>query len=256
MNFYPKNDKSSVIITGACGGIGRQLVDQFTMDGYRVIAIDKSEKVFDLENCEKIQFDLFDFAKDELIRKRESGRIFDAIYPGKLKAIINNAAEQVVKPIEEVTFEDWHRTLTVNVIAPFMLIQNFLHLLESSKGTVVNISSIHARLTKPNFAVYATSKSALSGLTRLLSVELGSRIRVNAIEPGAISTQMLESGFAGEKSERMLLDQFHPTQRIGKPYEITSLASYLVSSDASFINGSIISIDGGISNALLDPSNT
>lgn len=248
------NNQRHIIITGACGGIGRQLVQQFLSEGFIVHAIDKSSELDDSPQVVHHCFDLYDFVKDSKLRVEETNRIIKSISVGSLCAVINNAAEQIVKPIEAISYEDWDRTLAVNVVAPFMLTQIFLPFLEISHGAVVNISSIHSNLTKSNFAVYATSKSALSGLTRLMSVELGSRIRVNAIEPGAISTQMLESGFSNNPERRLLLDKFHPTSRIGEPSEVASLASFLVSSQANFINGSIITIDGGISNVLHDPS--
>ena len=129
----------------------------------------------------------------------------------------------------------------------------FLEELSDNHGSVLNISSIHASQTKKGFTVYATSKAALSALTKLLAIELGSRVRVNAIEPGAISTKMLEAGFLLEPEKRIALDNLQPMGRIGEPSEVAKLASFLTSDSARFINGSAIAIDGGIRNQLHDP---
>jgi NAD(P)-dependent dehydrogenase (short-subunit alcohol dehydrogenase family) len=136
-----------------------------------------------------------------------------------------------------VTYDDWNSVLSVNLLAPFFWTQYFLDLLEESSGSVLNISSIHARQTKKDFSVYATSKAALSGLTRLMSIELGARIRVNALEPAAISTQMLESN------------------RIGTTEEIANVALFVTSEKCGFLNGASIAVDGGIGNLLHDPAN-
>ena len=171
----------------------------------------------------------------------------------RIKALINNAAIQRVKLFEEVTINDWQETLDVNLLAPFFFTQLFLEDLTKSNGSVLNISSIHASQTKRELSVYATSKAALSSLTKLLAIELGSRVRVNAIEPGAISTQMLESGFQSEPEKRKLLDKLQPMERIGEPSEVAKLALFLTSYSARFVNGAAVAIDGGIRNQLHDP---
>src|SRR3546814_5507046 len=105
---------------------------------------------------------------------------------------------------------------------------------------VLNIRSIHARLTKPGFAAYATSKAALSGLTRAMAVELGSRVRVNAIEPAAIATPMLRAGFADNENGYRQLNDLHPSGNIGSPDELAQLARLLIASDNNFLNGAEI----------------
>jgi NAD(P)-dependent dehydrogenase (short-subunit alcohol dehydrogenase family) len=118
----------------------------------------------------------------------------------------------------------------------------------------VNISSIHARLTKPDFVAYATSKAALSGLTRAMAVDLGDRIRVNAIEPAAISTPMLKAGFESHPEQYAALARCHPQGRMGTPTEVAALALSLVSGELRFMHGACVGLDGGISARLHDPS--
>lgn len=241
------------IITGACGGIGQELVKSYCNAGYKVIAIDiKSVSSFS-RDVTFLSYDLSNVLHDEDSKSAIKREILEIIAEGKLKVLVNNAAVQIVKPIELITIQDWEQTLSVNLLSPFFWTQMFLNELESASGSVLNISSIHARQTKQNFSVYATSKAGLSSLTKLMAIELGQRIRVNAIEPGAISTQMLEDGFKSSPSKRAELDRIQPMNRIGEPAEVAELAVFLTSDKAMFINGSVVTIDGGISNQLHDP---
>ena len=242
-----------VIITGACGGIGRELTQAFYEENFRVIAIDKIESVTFPTSIDFIQFDVSSVVENLDSRSRIKSVVSEIILDGQLVALINNAAVQIVKEIEKITYSDWKQTLDVNLLAPFFWSQMFLDKLEASRGSILNISSIHARQTKKNFGVYATSKAGLSSLTKLMAIELGDRVRVNAIEPGAISTQMLEDGFKDNPQNRTRLNFVQPMGRIGRPSEVAQLALFLTSEKARFINGSAISIDGGIGSQLHDP---
>jgi NAD(P)-dependent dehydrogenase (short-subunit alcohol dehydrogenase family) len=242
-----------VIITGACGGIGSELVRAYRTEGYRVIAVDLKEVSIFPQDVEYLSLDISRIVEDLQARTDLKSAITKQIGDDRLCGLINNAAVQIVKRVEDIQTEDWSLTLNTNLLAPFFISQMFLDNLESGGGSIVNISSVHARQTKKNFTVYATSKAGLSSLTRLMAIELGDRIRVNAIEPGAISTQMLEDGFRTQPEKRILLDELHPMGRIGEPSEVAQLALFLTSSKAEFINGATIAIDGGIRNQLHDP---
>lgn len=126
--------------------------------------------------------------------------------------------------------------------------------LEQARGSVINISSIHARLTKAHFVAYATSKAALSGMTRAMAVDLGGRVRVNAIEPAAIATDMLKAGFAGQPEQFALLEACHPQGRIGTPAEVAALALAIADGELRFLHGACVAMDGGISGRLHDPA--
>jgi NAD(P)-dependent dehydrogenase (short-subunit alcohol dehydrogenase family) len=200
-----------------------------------------------------VEVDLDSFCRDAGYREA-SHRNLEAATAGRpVGVLINNAALQIVKPAEQLTPEDWTRTLNVNTVAPFLLTQTLLPQLETAHGAVVNISSIHATLTKPEFVAYATSKAALSGMTRSLAVDLGRRVRVNAICPAAIATPMLTAGFAGREAELARLGEMHPIGRIGEPAEVAALALFLVSEAAGFITGAEFALDGGIKGRLHDP---
>lgn len=242
------------LVTGAAGCIGRALVRRFAAQGYRVLALDCSDKPEDLGCWQYRQVDLEQLVVDAAYTAKCLSNIGQLIGNDGLAVLVNNAAVQVLGGMSSLTVGDWHKTLDVNLLAPFVLTQALLTHLEAADGCVINISSIHARLTKPNFVAYATSKAALSGMTRAMAVDLGGRVRVNAIEPAAIATEMLKAGFAGQPEQFAKLEGCHPQGRIGLPDEVAALAVSIAGGDLRFLHGACVGLDGGISGRLHDPS--
>lgn len=238
-----------VLITGVLGGIGSGLAKVFKENGYYVYGLDIKDTPS--EYCDKFfQFDLNQYCIDADYRTQME-RMFDTEIKG-LDVLINNAAVQILDGINEIKIDDWNHTLNVNLTGPLFLSQFFLKKLESVKGCIINIASIHQQLTKRRFIAYATSKSALVGLTKAMSVDLQGRVRVNAISPAAIDTPMLHEGFNNDDAMVQKLYDIHPIKRIGKPQEVSKLALLLAEDGLGFINGANICIDGGISNVLKD----
>lgn len=270
----PCPSSSVALLTGAAGGIGQALCAEFLAAGWHVLATDHPTAIpaprSELPAPTWLPLDLAAFARDAAVRQTFAAQVRATLaalatvlpascsalgppgYPS-LACLVNNAAVQRLGRTEDVTTEDWETSLGVNLIAPFLLAQTFLPELEAAQGSVINIASIHAQLTKPGFVVYATTKAALAGMTRALAVDLGPRVRVNAICPAAISTPMLEAGFAGRPEARRQLDEFHPAGRIGQPAAVARLAVFLARADALFLTGSCLTLDGAISSRLHDP---
>jgi NAD(P)-dependent dehydrogenase (short-subunit alcohol dehydrogenase family) len=244
------NDKA-VVVTGAAGGIGRALCEAFRSAGFYVIGLDVAA-VGDWADA-GVRVDLNEYVQSPGVRARVLGEISDHKDVRPVHGLINNAAVQILGRIEALTTEDWTKTLNVNLLAPFLLVQQLLPWIAESSGSVVNISSIHATLTKSEFVAYATSKSALVGLTRSMAVELGGRVRVNAICPAAIDTSMLRAGFEGREREFRQLEQAHPVGSLGTPEDVAKVAVFLVTSDSPFLSGGIYSVDGAIGSRLHDP---
>lgn len=241
--------KPAVIITGAAGGIGMALTAAFEAAGWLVVTTD----IQPLDRPAHIIGDmasLCDHAVGEGARLLEDLRLATQ---GRLKALVVNAAYQVVKPAEQLNANDWQKTLSVNLMAPFWLSQAFLSELEANRGSVLAISSIHEKLTKPGFVAYATSKAALSGMIRAMAVDLGGRVRCNAICPAAIATPMLRAGFEGKPDAYHALETHHPIGRIGTPEEVAATALFLCSDNAPFMTGALLDLSGGISARLHDP---
>lgn len=241
--------KPSVIVTGAAGSIGGALVTAFEEGGWRVVSIDRqalareNHVIGDIAYCADTTHPEYQRIVSELQRATA----------GSLKALIHNAAHQVVKATEALLLQDWQTTLAVNLIAPFWLSMAFRTELEHNQGSVLAISSIHEKLTKPGFVAYATSKAALSGMMRAMAVDLGDRIRCNAICPAAIATPMLRAGFEGRPEAFRQLETHHPVGRIGTPQEVADTAFFVCSDAATFMNGACLDLSGGISARLHDP---
>lgn len=243
--------KKHVIITGVLGGIGSALAEGFHKAGYYVYGLDRQEDTQYKGYIDRfIRFDIFEYVRKADYRVRFSN-IFDQVVP-RLDVLINNAAVQKLDKLENIKFEDWQETLDVNLTGPMLLSKLFLSRLEESEGTIINIASIHQTLTKPAFVSYATSKSALVGLTKAMAVDLEGRVRVNAISPAAIETAMLREGFDNDESALDELRKIHPVQRIGYPHDVAKLALFLASENNGFIHGANLTLDGGISSVLKD----
>lgn len=235
----------AALITGSSGGIGQALIEAFSDHGYFTIGLDRKE-TSGADVC--IKADLSDF-EDSTIESRMG----EILTHRPLQVLVNNAAVQKLGTIRELTVDDFRHTLDVNLISAFRLIKFLFPYLEGNGGSVINIGSIHRRLTKPRFSAYATSKGALEALTRALAVELGSRLRVNAISPAAVETPMLKSGFAGSSKSYQRLASCHPSGRIAQPSDVANVAVFLASEKARSINGAIVDVDGGIGGRLHDP---
>lgn len=251
-------NKGWALITGALGGIGKALVKEYANNGYSVVALDvkncdKNSLGYKNKNVHFLQVDLEKLAIEENYASCFYKKIKKITKDDSISTLVNNAAIQILAHSSEITREDWLKSFNVNLTAPFFLSQLFFNDLEASRGSIVNISSIHATQTKSNFVAYATTKAALSSMTRNMVLDLGRKIRINAIEPAAIATDMLKSGFVGKEDKYRQLENFHPIGRVGTPQEVAKLSVFLSSEDAGFVQGACISASGGISGCLSDP---
>lgn len=243
-----------VVITGAAGGIGRALVDGFRDAGWAVLATDHVPPPDDLRCDRYLQADLCATVNDPAAAQAVFSTVRTWLQGRPLDALVNNAATQILGGVASLTREDWRWTLDVNLLAPFFWSQGLLAELQAASGCVLNISSIHARLTKRDFVAYATSKAALSGMTRAMAVDLGPKVRVNAIEPAAIATDMLKAGFEGHPQAFEALAGCHPAGRIGAPQEVAKMALMLTDKSLGFLSGTAVPLDGGIGGCLHDPA--
>jgi NAD(P)-dependent dehydrogenase (short-subunit alcohol dehydrogenase family) len=243
--------KPAVLITGACGGIGSALCDVFAESGYHVVGIALSTTVGFPHAA--IHCDIRTVARSQQSADELRAKVLEQT-GGRLDVLVNNAALQIVKPCSELTRDDWANTLDTNLLAPFWLSRSFLPELRKVHGSIVNIGSIHARLTKREFVAYATSKGALETLTRAMALDFAPDVRVNAIAPAATDTPMLRAGF-GEQPEKLVeLERYHPLGRIASPTEVAKVVLFLAGHLTEFMTGTTIGVDGGIAGCLSDPA--
>jgi len=239
----------TAVVTGASGGIGAALCAAFGQAGYRVIGCDVREGA---SNCDVfLRFDLRTISASTAELHLVLERIREGLRGGGVAVLVNNAAVQVLGSVDTLTIDDWRATLDVNLLAPFLLTQGLLPELERAGGSVVNVASVHSHLTMPGFVAYATSKAALVGLTRSMAVDLGRRVRVNAVLPAATATPMLLAGLGSGGADAVAA--VHPMGRIARPEEIAAAVVYLASSAASFVNGAVLAVDGGVGARLHNP---
>ena len=250
--------KKTVLVTGAAGGIGIELVKVLANDGWAVIGSDV--KAVDLQDFKGvggshwISADLQDIVHDSNELKTFVNSVLSFTEELELKAVIHNAALQRVNSFLQLSAEDWLESIAINLLAPVLINRCLIPHLRKNGGSIIHIGSIHSQLTKPGFTAYATSKAALGGLTRAMAVELGGEVRINAIEPAAIETPMLTEGFKRNLELKAELASFHPTNSIGRPADVAHAVQFLLDPRNTFINGSVISLDGGISSRLHDPT--
>ena len=244
----------SVIITGAQGGIGLALCQAFKAKGWFVIATGRSSNQTTSQDFDAfIPADLNEIASSPEKATEFAAKVSEYTAQSPLKALINNAAIQILGCTEDLKPEDLTLSFNINVLAPFVLTQQFLEQLTANKGSVLNIGTVHAQATKAEFPAYATTKTAMHGLTRSLAVDLGRKIRVNTLAPAATETPMLKAGFEGKPEAYQELADAHPIGRIANVSEIAKAALFLCSDDASFITGATLYADGGVLSRLHDP---
>ena len=244
------------IISGSSGGIGKELVNCYIESDFQVIGLDCiSSDLEELKNFHEVNCDLFKFVKDEVYRERLSKEIKKLIPKGITEfIIINNAAVQIIEDFLKLNSLDWDNTFTINTFAPLFMVRQFHDELVKHSGHVINISSIHSKLTKKGFSCYASSKAALESITRSLAIELSpSGVSINSISPAAISTEMLKESFSSHPEKIRELKSYHPSKNIGDPKELAAFVKIITDYKGKFLTGSSFSVAGGIEGVLHDP---
>jgi 7-alpha-hydroxysteroid dehydrogenase len=165
---------------------------------------------------------------------------------GRIDILVNNAGGSLPRPVMATSERSFEMALRFNVTSAFLLSKLVVpHMIEAGAGTIVNISSRSASMVQPCFTAYATSKAALSMMTRAMAPELAPKVRVNAIEVGGIETDALAQVLSDESVRAQLVGNT-PMQRVGIPADIAAAVVYLSSPASSFVTGKIFEVDGGV----------
>jgi len=225
-------DRGTVIVTGGRSGIGEATCEVLRRDAYRVISADVTDGA-------DVHLDVTD--------EDDWDRALTAV--GRVDHLVNCAGIRTVFPIVDLTRDEFVRVLDVNLVGPFLGIRALARQLlgEGRTGSIVNVASGNGLSSPvPNQCHYGASKGGLVLLTKAAAVELGpSGIRVNAIAPGPVDTPLLRPRLEADPAFRQKVIGRVPLGRVAQATEVADTISFLLSDRASYVNGAILSVDGG-----------
>lgn len=247
----------AAIVTGGAQGIGRAIARGFARDGASVVIADLQGDKAEAEaaglraaglQASAVEADVGDPAGIEAMVADTVERF------GRVDILVNNAYHSARGSADGVDAADWDRGFHVMVRSMGLAARAVApHMRSAGGGNIVNISSVHGLLAATDSVIYETCKHAVIGITRALAVDLGpDNIRVNAICPGAIVTEVQDVSWR-QDPERVAFDELlYPLRRVGRPHDIAAAVRFLVSDQAAFITGHALAVDGGLSIQLQD----
>ena len=233
--------RENIFVSGASRGIGKDIAINFAKKGFNVVGTSRNNFNFseDLENLIPIKLDI--------TNRNDINYCFEKLKSMNLlpDILINNAGITSDQLFIRMKDEEWDNVIETNLTGTFNLSKVFIkNMLKKKFGRIINISSISGLMGNPGQVNYSSSKAALSGFTKSLAKEVGSRnITVNSVAPGYIETDM--TSFL-ENETRMNIIKNIPLGRIGKVNDVSDLVMFLASEEASYITGQTISVDGGL----------
>ncbi len=248
-------DKRIAIITGGARGIGEATAKLFAEKGYTVIVLDIIESNVCAEingNGGECIFIKCDVSKEEQV-KQAVEKVMNQF--GRIDALLNIAGIVLVKPVDEIAWDEFRKVVDVNIGGTFLTIKHVVPVMKKQNhGVIVNMASVSGHVGQVRHSLYGATKGAILAMTRALAWELAPyNIRVNSVSPGSVDTQMLRDDVAGE-AERLGMSydeikrQREAEQAFGRwanPKEIAEAIYFLASESASFVTGTDLLVDGG-----------
>ncbi len=243
------------IVTGSSKGIGKAIALKFadTKD-FSAIVINSTNK----QEAQKVVDEITDSKCNSVAIEADISQEDQCIHLiektiekfGRLDVLVNNAAIQRDTPMEKISIQEWYRIVGVDLTGPFVCSREAIKYMEKQKGPtggcIINISSVHQIIPKPHYIPYSTSKAGLEMMTKTMALEFaGKNIRANLVAPGAIDTDMNRT-LRDDKTELQRVIKQIPLGRIGNPQEVAEVVEFLASDKASYITGTTIFIDGGM----------
>jgi glucose 1-dehydrogenase len=252
-------ERKNVLVTGGSSGIGQAIAVRFAEYGANVAINYLRQPEEAADTAEQVQACVGKVrrhgVKYVLVQGDVSSEddvvsmVADAVEGvGGIDVLVNNAGIQISRPTEELSSDDFDRVLGVNLRGAFLCAREAIRhfLAEDKPGSIVNISSVHQLIPKPNYVGYSTSKGGMQNLTRTLALEYASRgIRVNGVGPGATVTP-INRAWIEDPEKRRQVEEHIPMQRAGDADEMASVTAFLASDDAAYITGQTIFVDGGL----------
>ncbi len=249
----------NVLVTGGTSGIGQAIAVKFAEYGANV-AINYLRRPEDADETEQQVRACVDKVQQSGVRdvlvgadvskEEDVVRMFEEAVDqlGGLDVLVNNAGIQISRPSHELSAEDFDRVIGVNLRGAFLCAREAIKrfLAQGTPGAIVNVSSVHQRIPKPNYLGYSVSKGGMQNLTTTLALEYaGAGIRVNAIGPGATITP-INRAWVDDPVKREMVESHIPMARAGTADEMAGVTCFLASDDAAYITGQTIYVDGGL----------
>ncbi|MCH8029682.1 MAG: SDR family oxidoreductase [Candidatus Dadabacteria bacterium] len=241
------------LITGGSKGLGKATAILFAQEGAKVVITGRTEKTLQeaTEDAKaqgaEIEYLVSDVSKEEDCK---SAVEYVVNKHGRIDILFNNAGVLYLGTTHETPTDIWDKTFDINAKGTYMMSKYTVpHMLEQGSGTIVNNSSVLGLKAVPGVAAYNATKGAVTQLTRSMAVEYADKgIKVNAICPGTILTPMVEDLFeklGDKKAAEEMFTSFHPIGRLGRPEEIAHAVLFLCDENVAFMNGTMLSVDGG-----------
>ncbi len=241
-----------IIVTGATHGIGRACVETLAAAGRQVLATGR-DAVAGAELAEANATVVF--VPGDVTEENDCRKVVEyalELGGGSLSGLVNNAGMSKRISFSEATQADWDEVLAVNARSAFLFTRHALAGLRKGRGSVVNIASIAGKTGEEGLAVYCASKAAVIGMTEALALEFGEEVRFNAVCPGQIATRMMNNIIADPLRKKQLELRI-PANRFGTPEEVADVVAWLLSDHSSYVNGTVITVDGGETAGLRTP---
>lgn len=241
-----------IIVTGATHGIGRACVETLAAAGRQVLATGR-DAVAGAELAEANATVVF--VPGDVTEEKDCRKVVEyalELGGGSLSGLVNNAGMSKRISFSEATQADWDEVLAVNARSAFLFTRHALAGLRKGRGSVVNIASIAGKTGEEGLAVYCASKAAVILMTEALALEFGEEVRFNAVCPGQIATRMMNKIIADPLRKKQL-EQRIPANRFGTPEEVADVVAWLLSDHSSYVNGTVITVDGGETAGLRTP---
>lgn len=243
------NRERVAVVTGGAQGIGRRTSELLAERGYRLAIVDLQDAAATVTAIVAHGGTAFGLAGDitrEEVVEDFARQVLDQY--GRADVLVNNAGISLIRAAEETTAAEYRRVMEVNLVAPFLLARTFGRtMLRAGSGAIVNVASIAGLVAVADRAAYNASKHGLVGLTRTLAAEWGGRgVRVNAVCPGWVRTEMDAADQAGGSYSDADITQRVPMGRFARPDDVAKAIAFLADErESGFVNGATLTVDGG-----------